>query len=314
MFSSWCPATISCVPVLIALPPHSVPIVSRFDYVTVDAARDRVYAAHTGSQTLLVVDGTSGAVLGQVKVGPMHGVAVDPADGMVYTGDGTDQTIDKVDPVAMKVVASVDVPGNVDGIEYDSKLHRLYADEDSGSHVYVINTASMKLAGTITLPSSDPEQMAIDPATHVLYQNLNDKNSIAVIDPANLRVIKIIKTPQIVNNHPLLFSPQLNQLIVGGKNGVMSAYTPGGRHLGDAKVQPDIDQCSLGQDGHEAVCAGEGIITLVKLVRDGAPAVVASFNTEHAVHTVGIDDRSNRVWFVYPSTRGDFIEALRISR
>jgi DNA-binding beta-propeller fold protein YncE len=64
--------------------------VSRFDYVAVDAARNRVYAAHTGSQTLLVVDGTSGSVLGQVNVGPMHGVAIDPADGSVYTGDGTD--------------------------------------------------------------------------------------------------------------------------------------------------------------------------------------------------------------------------------
>jgi DNA-binding beta-propeller fold protein YncE len=301
------------VPVLIALPPHSVPIASRFDYVTVDAQRDRVYAAHTGSQTLLIADGKTGTVLGQVEVGPMHGVAVDPADGTVYTGDGTDQTIDKVDPVALKVVASVSVPGNVDGIEYDPQLHRIYADEDSGSHVYVIDTASMKLIGTIALPSSDPEAMAIDPATHLFYQNLNDRNSIAVIDPKSLKVIKIIKTPQIVNNHPLLFSPQLDQLVVAGKNGVMSAYTPDGRHLGDGKVQPDIDQCSLGQSGDEAVCAGKGVITLVKLVRHGAPTVVATIDTKRAVHTVDVDERTSRVWIVYPSPTGDFIEALRIA-
>lgn len=301
------------VPTLVALPPHSVPIVSRFDYVAVDAARNRVYAAHTGSQTLLVVDGTSGSVLGQVNVGPMHGVAIDPADGSVYTGDGTDQTVDKVDPTAMKIVKSVSVPGNVDGIEYDPLLHRIYADEDGGPHVYVIDTASMKLIGTIMLPSSDPEAMAIDPATHLFYQNLNDSNSIAVIDPQSLKVIKVIKTPQIVNNHPLLFSSQFNQLVVGGKNGVMSAYTPSGTRLGDGKVQPDIDQCSLGQHGDEEVCAGKGIVTLVKLTRNAAPAVVATIDTKHAVHTVGIDERTGRVWIVYAAPRGDFIEALRIA-
>jgi outer membrane protein assembly factor BamB len=298
---------------LVALPPHAVPIVSRFDYVAVDQTRDRVYAAHTGSETLLVVDGKTGTVLGQVDVGPMHGVAVDPSDGSVYTGNGTNQTIDKVDPVSMKVVATVNVPGNVDGIEYDSGLHRLYADEDGGSHVYVIDTATMKLAGTITLPSSDPEQMAIDPATHVLYQNLNDKNSVAVVDPTTFKTVNVIKTPQIANNHPLLFSPQLNQLIVGGKNGVMSAYAPDGRHLGDTKVQPDIDQCSIGQGGDIVVCAGKGVITLVKLARNGAPAVVATLDTKHAVHTVAIDEGRGRAWIVYPSPGGDFIEALRIT-
>jgi DNA-binding beta-propeller fold protein YncE len=272
-----------------------------------------VYAAHTGSETLLVVDARTGSVVGQVDVGPMHGVAVDPADGSVYTGNGTDQTVAKVDPVAMKVTAGVQVPGNVDGIVYDPALHRIYADEDNGSHVYVIDTSSMKLAGTITLPSSDPEQMAIDPSTHLLYQNLNDRNSIAVIDPKSLKVIKIIKTPQITHNHPLIFSPQLNQLVVAGKNGVISAYTPLGKHLGDGKVQPDIDQCSLGQSGDVAVCAGKGVITLVKLVRDGAPSVVATVDTKHDVHTVGIDEARGRVWIVYPAPNGDFIEALRIA-
>jgi WD40 repeat protein len=298
---------------LVALPPHTVPVVGRFDYVMTDSARGRVYAAHTGSEALLIVDGKTGAVLGQVQVGPIHGVAVDPADGSVYTGNGTDKTVAKVDPVAKKVVASVDVPGNVDGIVYDPALHRLYADEDGGSHVYVIDTTTMKLVGTVTLPSSDPEQMAIDPKTNLVYQNLNDRDSVAVIDAKRLKVIKIIKTPQIVHNHPLVFSPQLNQLIVAGKNGVISAYSPSGDLLGNGKVQTDIDQCSLGQDGELMVCAGAGVITLVKLARNGAPAVIATADTKHDVHTVGIDETRDRVWIVYPSANGDFIEALRIA-
>ena len=297
---------------LVALPPQAVPIVGRFDYVATDPMRGRVYAAHTGSETLLVVDAQTGAV-SQVSVGPMHGVAVDPADGSVYTGNGTDQTIDKVDPVAKKVVATVGVPGNVDGIVYDPVLHRLYADEDGGPHLWVIDTVSMKLVATVKLPSNDPESMAIDPTTHLVYQNLNDSDSIAVIDPKSLKVMKTIKTPQILHNHPLVFSPQLDQLVVGGKNGVMSAYSPSGKRFGDGKVQPNIDQCSLGQSGEIEVCAGAGIVTLVRLARSGAPVVIAKIDTKRDVHTVGIDEAHNRVWIVYAAQNGDFIEALRIA-
>lgn len=298
----------------VSLPPHTVPIVSRFDYVAVDPARERVYAAHTGSDTLLVVNERTGNVLGQVEVGPMHGVAVDPADGHVYTGDGTDRTVDDVDPVAMTVTRSVTLPGNIDGIAYDPTRRRLYADEDGGPHVYVIDTASMTLAGTVALPSSDPEAIAIDPATHVVYQNLNDSNSIAVIDPSTLRVEKVIRTPQIAHNHPLVFSALLRQLVVAGKNGVMSVYSPGGRHLADARVQPNIDQCSLGQRGDVVVCAGGGVVTLVQLERNGAPHVLSTVDTRHAVHTVALDEREHMAWIVYAEPQGDFIEALRIER
>ena len=67
----------------------------------------------------MIVDESTAKVTGQVDVGPMHGVAVDPASGNVFTGNGTDDTVSKIDPVAMKVLASVDVPGHVDAIAYD---------------------------------------------------------------------------------------------------------------------------------------------------------------------------------------------------
>ncbi len=121
------------MPIVPLSPPVSVHTYGSFDYVAVDARRHRVYAAHTGSHRLLIVDADSGKELGQVDVGPVHGVAVDEATGLVYTGDGTDDNVMKVDPVAKKVLAEADVAGPVDAIAYDPALHRIYADEDSGT-------------------------------------------------------------------------------------------------------------------------------------------------------------------------------------
>ena len=107
---------------LVALPPVQVPTAGGFDYVNVDAARRRVYAAHGGAQSLLVVDADTGAVLEQITVGPMAGSAVDPSTGHVYTGNGRGNSLSEIDPVAGIVLRTVAVQGPVDAIAFDPVL------------------------------------------------------------------------------------------------------------------------------------------------------------------------------------------------
>lgn len=114
------------MPLVPVMPPVPVPMYSGFDYVTVDAQRRRVYAAHAGSRALLIVDADSAKVVGQVRVGGLRGVAVDPVSGHVFTGNGADRSVSEVDPVTMKVVQSVDVQGEPDAIAYDPANGRIY--------------------------------------------------------------------------------------------------------------------------------------------------------------------------------------------
>jgi DNA-binding beta-propeller fold protein YncE len=302
------------MPISVAAPPQPVAIFSGFDYVAIDEVHHRAYAAHPSSKRLLVVDTSSGKVLDQVDVGPMHGVAVDPNSGTVFTGNGTDQTLSKVDPSSMKVITSVTVPGNIDDIAYDPARGRIYADQDGGGSVYVIDSQTMKLLGTITMPADDLESPAVDPATGTLYQNLANGGGFAVVDPVAMRVVKVVKSPQLTDNHPLVFSPAADQVIVGGVNGVLSAYSPDGTHVGDVQVQPHIDQCNTGSRGDFVVCAGRGIVTVIAVSKGSAPRVVGRLDTGHnGVHTVGIDETTNDIWIVYADPQGDWVQRLRWS-
>ncbi len=302
------------MPIAAAAPPVRVPVFSGFDYMTIDQARHRAYAAHSKSSRLLIVDTTNGTVTGQIDVGPMHGVAVDPPTGDVFTGNGTDQTLSKVDPVAMKVLASVNVPGNVDGIAYDPGRGRIYADQDGGGSVYVIDGKTMKLVATLEMPADDLESISVDPATGTVYQNLANGGGFAVIDPATLKVVKVVKTPQIRDNHPLVFAPAAGQVIVGGVNGVLSAYTPDGTLVGSTSVQPHIDQCSTGAKGATVVCAGKGIVTVVAVAKGAPPRVVAKIDTGHTgIHTTTIDESTGDVWVVWSDAKGDWVQRLHYS-
>jgi DNA-binding beta-propeller fold protein YncE len=110
-----------------------------FDYVAVDAQRRRVYAAHGGGGGLLIADADTGRVLGTVKVGPMAGVAVDPATGHVFTGNAKARSVSEVDPNTRAIVRTLAVDGPVDAIAYDATLGRIYADEDDGTRIFVID-------------------------------------------------------------------------------------------------------------------------------------------------------------------------------
>lgn len=297
------------MPVVPMTPPQPVAIYSGFDYVTIDAARRRVYAAHTGSQTLLIVNADTGKEIGQVETGPMHGVAVDAQTGHVYTGNGEADSVSEVDPVAQKVIASADVDGHVDAIAYDSQLHRIYADEDDGTRMFVIDSQTMKSVGTVALPGHKPEYLVVDPQTHKVYQNIANLSEFVIIDSHSLKVVQTVKTPNIVNNHPLQLDTQLRHLYVGGKNGVMDTFDTSGNLLGEAKFAGAFDQCSVDSQRHNLFCAGDGQIMIFHDAGKAA-AVLTSQPVDQDAHTVGADTKTGGFWTVWAAKVGDFVQGF----
>lgn len=278
-----------------------------FDYITVDAKRRRVYAAHGGNQALVVADADTGDVLGQVRVGHVAGVAVNEATGDVYTGDGRNEAVSEIDPKTMKEVHRVSVQGHVDAIAYDPTYHRIYADEDDGTRMFVIDTKTFKETKVIPLPGHKPEYLVVDPKTHDVYQNIASNNEIAVIDPTTLKVTRTIKTPEIQDNHPLQFDPQNDMLLVGG-GGHLSEYATSGKRLATVPLHR-VDQCSFNPALNHLACAGSGLF-VYNVPKHGAPVLAGSIALSHGVHNVGIDEKTGRFWVTWSGAKGDFIQGF----
>jgi len=298
------------MPIVPALPPHQIPIVSHFDYVTVDAERRRIYAAHSGSNSLTVVNADSGVVLGQVETGSVHGNAVDEMTGDVFTGDGDSGTVSEVDPAKMTVVNSLDIGHPIDAIAYDPKTGRIFADEDSGTRVFVVDARSFKLVGAVTIPGHDLEYLAVDPDRPILYQNIPDHDEYVEIDTHSLAIVKVVKTPELTKNHPLQFDAEYREVVVGGKNGVLSVYGADGAKVGQTTMPSGVDQCDLDQGTHVLACAGDGKLWTVKIENGKAPRLMSEVDTGHPIHTVAVDPKTNRIWTVWAGPSGDFVQAF----
>lgn len=300
------------MPIVPFVPPQPVSTSARhgFDYVTVDSQRHRVYAAHGGNASLLIVNADTGKVLGQVHVGPMAGVAVDEATGNVYTGDGSDKAVSEVDPVTMKEVHRVSVDGPVDAIAYDAVYHRIYADEDDGTRVFIIDTNTFKHVATVTVPGHKPEFLDIDPQTHDVYQNVATDDEVVVIDPKTLTATRVIRTPNVRNNHPLQFNPNNRTLLVAGENGVLAVYGLDGQPVASTSIPQRLDQCNFDAKRAWLACAANSSVVLYSVPNTGAPKMLAQLPVGARMHTLAIDDASGRVWAVWGSPAGDFVQGF----
>lgn len=301
------------MPLIAASPPERVPLIGGFDYITVDAARRRVYAAHGGNQSLMIVDADTGKVVGQVRVGPMAGVAFNAETGHVYTGNGDGRSVSEVDPVTLKEVQSVDLPGPVDAIAYDPISGKIYADEDNGTHIWIVDSKTFKQVGSINLPGHKPEYLAINAAKRELYQNIANMSEVVVIDLKTDTIVRTLPTPLITNNHPLQYDPAFDHILVGGANGMLGVYDSTGKLLSQlSMVQPRVDQCTLDQDRHLMACAGGSKITLIKDNQNGPPEIVGQIDVARGMHTVAIDPKTGDIWGVWADDRGDWVQRFTL--
>ena len=286
------------MPIVPFIAPQNVVPPGGFDYVTVDAQRRRVYAAHGGANSLLIADADTGKVLGLVNVGPMAGVAVEPVSGHVFTGNGRGKSVSEVDPVSMTVLRNVAVDGPVDAIAYDPQRARIYADEDDGTRIFVIDAKTFKQIGTVQLPGHKPEFLQVDPETHEVYQNISDLHEIAVVDPESLTVKRVIPTPELTNNHPLQYDAAHHALLVAGENNVLAVYDRNGTLLHKVEYPGRVDQCNFDPSRGWLACAG-GSFVLYSFNGTDAPKLLDQHQVAQGLHTGAIDPQTGTIWGVW---------------
>ncbi len=297
----------------LAGPPQLVPEYGKFDYVAVDPQRERVYAAHTSSERLLVVNARTGKVLRQIAVGPIHGVAVDEITGDVFTGNGTDNTVSRVNPVTGSVIATANLPAAIDYIAYDPSYKHIYADEDSGNRLFVIDARSMKVVATIKTPDDDHEAIAIDPVSHRIFQNIPDPwNGFVVIDPKTLRITRAVHTPELHDNHPLMVDAKDSTVIAAGKNGTIAVYTMDGKRLSQTTMPSGVDQCDLDDVDQLVGCAGKGLIWVLALRANHTLQVIASRKIGGDAHTAAWDSKTQTLWTVWADAAESRVAALHL--
>lgn len=156
-----------------------------FDYVYADSDGRRLYIPRTGAAgaRVTVFNLDTLRPVGEIPNTNARGAAVDPKSNH---GFASSKPVAMWDTKTLALIKTIDVQGGPDGILFDPFNERVWVFSHSAPNATVINGADGSIAGTVDLGGA-PEQAVTDGNGH-LYVDLEDKDSIAVVDAKALSV------------------------------------------------------------------------------------------------------------------------------
>lgn len=269
-----------------------------WDYVTIDRETHRVFV--TRSTHTMVIDGTSGKVLGDIP-GQVrsHGTALVPAlnRGFITDGGGSGAIL-VFDMKTYALLGKLATMPDSDGIIYDRAMDLVLAVSGDEGKLMTFKPDVDPVNGKINPPidlGGSPEFLAAD-RDGKAYINLADKDLVAVVDLKTRKVIA--RWPVAPGGHPtgMALDERNHMLFIGCRNPqkmiVMS--TEDGKVVADLPIGAGVDATKI--DGAQAFAScGDGTLTVVGQ-KDGKYQVEQVVKTRDGARTMDIDPSTHTIY------------------
>ena len=118
----------------------------------------------------------------------MHGIAIAPDLGRVFTSNGRENKASVIDPKTLKTLSKVETGENPDAILYEPAGMKFIPSTARSRSATIFESESGKVIATIPL-SGKPEFAVSDPKADRVYCNIEDKNEVAAIDTRTHKVV-----------------------------------------------------------------------------------------------------------------------------
>jgi hypothetical protein len=269
-----------------------------WDYVTADAQTHRLFV--TRSSHTMVIDGTTGKVLGDIPGQKRsHGTAIVPAVNRGFITDGGgDGAIVVFDLKSYAVLVKLAAMPDADGIVYDPAMNLILAVSGDGGKLMTFKPEIDAVNGKIDPPielGGAPEFLAYD-GSGKAYVNLEDKDLVAVVDLKTRQVIA--RWPVAPGGHPVGMSidRKNHRLFIGCRNPqkliVMS--TEDGKVQASLPIGAGVD-ATLFHEGQAFASCRDGSLTVAG--EEGGKFVVEQVvKTPEGARTMGVDNSTHIIY------------------
>jgi DNA-binding beta-propeller fold protein YncE len=269
-----------------------------WDYLLFEQGGHRLFVSH-GSR-VVVVDTDNLTVAGEIPDTPgVHGIALAPDLGRGYVSAGRAGSVVVFDLKTLARLKEIKVTGdNPDAILYDPATHRVFTFNGRGRNVTAIDAKSDEVVGTVALDAK-PEFAATDGKGRV-YVNLEDRNSLAVLDPHKVSVVSTWPLAGCDEPSGLALDAAHGRLMSVCGNKVMAVVdAASGKMLGTAPIGAGVDAAAFDPGtGLAFASCGEGVLTVVHIGSSGRPELVQSATTQRGARTMALDLEKHRVFLV----------------
>jgi len=184
----------------------------------------RVFASATGTNEVVAIDESTGAVVGRTPTGRFpDGLAHDPGTQRVFVSDKDGGTETVVDARTLAVIGTVDVGGDVGNVQLDDAEHVMVAAVGRTNELVFIDPASLRVERRLGLPGCrGAHGVALDAAGTRAFVACEDNATVLTVHLGRGVVDgrqRTGRTPDV-----LAFDAGLGRLYVAAEDGVVSVF------------------------------------------------------------------------------------------
>jgi len=212
----------------------------RIDHLAFDGARERLFVAALGNNTVEVIDTAAGTHLKSLDgFHEPQGIAVAADILAVANGDG--DGIQFVKAGDLTSVASVRLGDDSDNVRYDASAKRLYVGYGQGA-VAAIDPGRGEVLGEAKL-AAHPESFQLERAGTRIFVNVPNARQLAVVDRSSMTVTATWPISSAASNFPMALDETNHRLFVGCRHPakVLVFDTATGKEITSADIVGDAD-------------------------------------------------------------------------
>lgn len=275
-----------------------------WDYVLADSSAHRLYVSH--ATKVVVADTDSGQIVGEIANLPgVHGVAIAPDLGRGFTSNGRANSSTIFDLKTLQPIATVATGANPDSIRYLADRKEVWTFNHTAGSITAFDPTTAKVIGTIEV-GGDLEEAIEDPSVQRVYVNIENKNSIAVVDTVKHTLVATWPLAGCDGPTGLAFDAANHLLLSAceGKMAITDSRT--GKAVGSFPIGNRVDGNGFDPEtGLAFASSGAGVLTVAHEDAPGKFSVTQTAKTASSGRTMFVDVRSHTVYVpVADSTTG----------
>jgi YVTN family beta-propeller protein len=275
----------------------SVPGDGGYDFVYLDEAAHRLYAAH--STEVAVIDTTSQSVIGVIAgLAGAHGISVAPGVGKGFITNGKSDMVTVFDPKTLKATGEIKSTGkSPDALTYDPASRQLFVFNHASGEVTVIEPGTNKV--TTTLNVGGALEVGRADGHGNVWVNVEDRSEIVRIDSKKMVV---------AGRYPLAPCEEPTGLAVDAKHGrvfvgcgnkmmvVVNATTS--KVVTTVAIGPGVDGTEFDPTTGDVfnACGKDGTLSVIHQDTADRYHVVQNLSTQLGARTLAVDTSSHRVF------------------
>ncbi len=174
----------------------------RIDHLAVDVARQRLFVAELGNDTVGVVDFPHHALLRTLTgLHQPQGVGYEPATDTLYVANAGDGAVQLFEGADLNPAGRIELGSDADNVRIDPSTHKVIIGYGSGA-LAVIDPVSRKKIGDIKL-KGHPESFQLTADGSQTYVNVPDAHEIAAVNLARGRQTASWSPGFLLSNYPM---------------------------------------------------------------------------------------------------------------